>query len=116
MYEDKKWFVEVYFFYRINVGGGQWRPVALISLYSAPDPTLLKISSDMLLVCQYRGDDSLVLVEAQAIKSVIVMVPFMEKPEGGRPRHHNGQYFVIEKPGLSLAELGTEEGLEVLQG
>ena len=77
---------------------------------------LLKISSDMLLVCRYQGDDSLVLVEAQTIKSVIVMVPFMEKPEGGRPRRHDGWYFVVEKPGLSLAELGIEEGLEVLQG
>ena len=116
MYKDKERFAEVYFFYRIDIGGGQWRPVALISLYSAPDPTLLKISSDTLLVCRYRGDDSLVLVEAQAIKSVIAMVPFMEKPEGGRPRHHDGRYFVVEKPGLSLAELGIEEGLEVLQG
>ena len=65
MYEDKEQFVEVYFFYCINVGGGQWRPVALISLYSAPDPTLLKISSDTLLVCQYQGDDSLVLVRVR---------------------------------------------------
>ena len=70
----------------------------------------------MLLVCRYQRDDSLVLVEAQIIKSVIVMVPFMEKPKGGRPRCHDGRYFVVEKPGLSLAELGIEEGLEVLQG
>jgi hypothetical protein len=43
------------------------------------------------------------------------MIPFMEKPEGGRPRHHNGRFFVVEKPGLSLAELGVEEGLELPQ-
>jgi hypothetical protein len=66
-------------------------------------------------VCQYRGDHSLVLVEAQAIKSVVAMVPFMEKPGGGRQRHHNDRFFVVEKPGLSLAELGMEEGLEVPQ-
>ena len=116
MYEDKEQFAEVYFFYRISVEGDRWRPVALISLYSVPDPTLLKISSDMLLVCQYHGDDSLVLVEAQAIKSMVVMVPFMERPEGGRLRRHDGRYFIVEKPGLSLVELGMEEGLEVLQG
>jgi len=55
------------------------------------------------------------LVEAQAIKSVVAMVPFMERPEGDRPRCHGGRFFVVEKPGLSLVELGMEEGLEVLQ-
>ena len=64
-------------------------------------------------MCRYHGDNSLVLVEAQAIKSVVAMVPFMEKPEGGGPRYHNGRFFVVEQPGLSLAELGLEEGLEV---
>jgi len=91
-------------------------PVALISLYSAPDPHLLKISSDTLLVCRYHGDASLVLVTAQSIKSVVAMVPFMERAEGGRPRRHEGRFFVVEKPGLSLVELGMEEGLEVFQG
>ena len=104
----------MYSFYRASLGGDQWQPVALISLYSAPDPALLEISSGVLLVCQYHGDDSLILVEAQAIKSVVAMVPFMEKPEGGRLRRHNGRFFVIEKPSLSLAELG-EEGVEIPQ-
>lgn len=115
VYNSDEWFGEVYFFYRIGVEGDQWRPVALVSLYSVPDPILLKMSSDTLLVCQYRRDDSLVLVEAQAIKSVVAMVPFMEKFGDGGPRRHNGRFFVIEKPGLSLAELGMEEGLELPQ-
>ena len=43
------------------------------------------------------------------------MVPFIEKAEGGRPRRHDGRFYVGEQPGLSLAELGMEEGLEVPQ-
>jgi hypothetical protein len=116
VYNDEERFGEVYFFYRISVEGDQWRPVALISLYSAPDPALLRISSDTLIVCRYHGDDSLVLVEAQAIKSVVAMVPFIEKAEGGRPRRHDGRFYLAEQPGLSLAELGMEEGLELPQG
>ena len=113
IYNDEERFGEVYFFYRISIEGDQWRPIALISLYSAPDHDLLKISSDTLLVCWYHGDDALILVEAQAIKSVVAMVPFMEKPEGSELRCHNGRFFVVKKPGLSLAELGMEEELEV---
>ena len=86
-----------------------------MSLYSTPDLILLRISSETLFVCWYHKDDSLILVEPQAIKSIVAMVPFMEKPKGGRPRRHNDWFFVIEKPGLSLAELGMEEGLEILQ-
>jgi hypothetical protein len=71
------------------------------------------MSSGTLLVCHYRGENSLVLVDAQVIKSVVAMVPFMEKSDGGRPRRHNGRFFVVEKPGLSLAELGMEEGMEI---
>ena len=112
VYRNEERFGEVYFFYRISIGQNQWRPVALISLYSTPDPALLKVSSDTLLVCRYHGDESLILVDAQAIKSVVAMVPFMEKSVGGQPRRRNGRFFVVEKPGLSLAEMGMEEGLE----
>ena len=52
------------------------------------------------------------MVDAQAIKSVVAMVPFMEKSVAGQPRRQNGRFFVVEKPGLSLAEMGMEEGLE----
>lgn len=64
-------------------------------------------------MCHYGGDGTLVLVDAHAIKSVVAMVPFKEKPEAGGQRCHNGRFFVVEKPGLTLAELGMEEGLEV---
>ena len=67
-------------------------------------------------MCQYHGDDTLVLVKAQAIESVVAMIPFVEKPEGGRLRHHDGRFFAVEKPGLSLVELGMEEGVEIPQG
>ena len=66
-------------------------------------------------MCQYYGDNSLVLVEAEYIKSVIAMIPFMEKLEDDATRSHRGRFFVVEKPGLSLTELGMEEGLEVIQ-
>ena len=66
-------------------------------------------------MCRYHGDQSLVLVDAHAIKSVVAMVPFMERLGSGRQRRHNGRFFVVEKPGLSLAELGMEEGLELEQ-
>ena len=71
------------------------------------------MTSDVLVVCWYQGDKSLILVEAQAIKSLIAMFPFFEKAEGDRLRHHEGRFYVGEMPGLTLAELGMEEGDDV---
>lgn len=115
-YNKEERFAEVYFFYRICHEGDEWQPVALISLYSTPDPDILEMTSGVLAVCQYLGDDSLVLVEAQAIKSLIAMLPFLEKAEESRPRRHKGRFYVGEMPGLTLAELGMEEGEEALEG
>jgi len=112
-YNNEERFGEVYFFYRIHLKEDQWWPVALISLYSAPDPDILKTTSDVLVVCWYQGDESLVLVEAQAIKSSIAMFPFFEKAEEDRSRCHEGRFYIGEMPGLTLAELGMEEGDEV---
>ena len=97
----------MYFFYRASLRGDQWQPVTLISLYSAPDPALLEISSGVLLMCQYHGDDSLILVEAQAIKSVVAMVPFMEKPEalGARGQLPSGSMLSTWKVLKQFAQL-----------
>lgn len=116
IYNNEERFGEVYYFYRISLEGDLWQPVALISLYSTPDPDILETTSDILLVCRYQGDASLVLVEATAIKSLIAMVPFLEKAEGGRPRRHKGRFYLGEMPGLTLAELGMEVGDEPPEG
>lgn len=80
-----------------------------------PQPSSPNLSHWTRCSCQYHADDSLVLVDARAIEPVIVMISFMERPEGGRPRRHNGRFLVVEKPVLSWAELGVEEWLELPQ-
>jgi hypothetical protein len=55
------------------------------------------------MVCRYHGDDTLMVVDAKAIVSVVAMVPF--------PSAHTDscQFFVIEKTGLDVVELDDNE-------
>ena|ERR1700722_13520727 len=96
-------FAEVQFYFRINVNDAE-KQVALVSLFSQPEVALRTASHETLLVCSYCGDDTLVVVEAQAILSVIAMVPF---PSVGPD---SSKFFVVEKIGLDVVE--QEDGEE----
>ena len=60
--------------------------------------------------CRYFGDDALVIVEAFCILSVVAMVPH----ELTNSRDNDRHFFVVERPGLDVADLGgaSEKALE----
>jgi hypothetical protein len=70
---------------------------ALISCYDPPDKRLAEASSGALLVCQYRGNASLEVIQAKDITSCVAMVPF---------KNQENMFFVCEKMGLEVAFLG----------
>ena len=80
------------------------RAFALVSLYSPPNRYLLQKSSGALAVCEHRGDEALVVIEAKSILSVVAMVPFNFLLDG-----RNNQYFMIEKVGLDVVEADVPE-------
>jgi hypothetical protein len=80
--------------------------LALVSIYSTPDPILLEESSGALLVCRYKGIASLEVISVKHIASCIAMVPFKD-PDDGR-------CFVCEKMGLDVAFLAGSQEVEHL--
>ena len=72
--------------------------LALVSLYSRPDATLLQSSSNTLWSCQYQGVEGFRVVEVKSIMSVVAIVPL--------PHGDLGSCFVAEKLGLEVADLG----------
>ena len=74
----------------------------MISVYSEPHGELLKKSHGSFISCKYSGDDSLVVVDISCIQAVVAMVPHcLRSAEGDDDR-----FFLIEKPGLDVANLG----------
>lgn len=57
-------------------------------------------------MCRYGGDHTLVPVDTHAIKSVVTMVPFEEKPKAGGQRCHDGLFLsssaLLEEPLLPV--------------
>ena len=49
--------------------------LAIVSVYSEPDPDLLAISNGTLVSCQSFGDDALAAIDISCIQSVVAMVP-----------------------------------------
>jgi hypothetical protein len=83
--------------------------LALVSLYSRPDPTLLRVSVNTLWSCEYQGDSALKFVEVKCIQAVVAMIPHTPVIEGQEARE---RFFLVEKPGLDVAMMaGTEEAM-----
>jgi hypothetical protein len=103
-------FAEVRFFFGALVKGERLT-LALVSLYSPPNPALLSDSYNTLWSCQYHGSDSFQVVNVKQIVSVVAMVPLpAEVTESGDSGEEDEEsYFVVEKPGLEIFYLGGVE-------
>jgi hypothetical protein len=79
--------------------------LALISIYSKPDPTLLHLSVSTLWSCKHLGDSALRFIDIKSIQSVVAMIP--HRPTiGGQSCD---RFFLVEKPGLDIALMGGIE-------
>jgi hypothetical protein len=83
--------------------------LALVSLFSKPDESLLSLSVKMLWSCEYQGDNLLRFINIKTIQAVVAMIPHrVEIP--GFPLSE--RFFLIEKPGLDVAMMASvEEGV-----
>jgi len=70
----------------------------LVSLYTAPDATLLARSHGTLWCCGYQAESELRVIPAKSIISVVAMVPLKDD-----------RFFVVEKLGLEVAYMGGVE-------
>ncbi len=95
-------FGEIYFYFRCRCDGKE-TTLAIISVYSQPNPILLTESHGSYASCQYFGDDNLVAVDVRCIESVIAMVPH-SPPYSNDHEHH---FFLVERPGLDIINLGS---------
>jgi hypothetical protein len=97
---------EVYFFIHLCYNGDERAPM-LVSLFSNPDPTLLRLSINTLWSCESLGDSALKFIDVKCIHAIMAMIPHAPAI-GEQPAHE--QFFLIEKPGFDVAVIsGIEE-------
>ncbi|KAM6493434.1 hypothetical protein JOM56_011568, partial [Amanita muscaria] len=111
---DNIHYAEVLYFFSRHICQ-EVRALAMVSLYSLPDPTLEKDSSGTLSVCQSLGKSSIMVIDATTIELVVGMIPFpLQNSEKNQPETSNryfNTFYVAEKPctGISIAELSEIE-------
>ena len=90
---------EVRFFIHV-ITDEEEKGLALVSLYTLPNPTLLKASMNTLWSCAYQGDAALKFIDVKTIRSVVSMIPHSPSI-GGRDAEE--RFFLVEKPGFDVA-------------
>ena len=83
---------------------GEMQVFALISIYSPPNQYFLGYSHRTLIACRYQGKTMQVVIDMKSIVSVVAMVPFQYQID-----RLDNCYFMIEKIGLDIIEVDTEE-------
>ncbi|THH20286.1 hypothetical protein EW146_g1041 [Bondarzewia mesenterica] len=84
-------------YYFILIVDGIKKAVAMVSLYSDPNPDLLKQSYGTYWSSKHQGDTALRVIDYHTIKSVVAMVPIADR------------YFLVKKLGLEIVRLGGSE-------
>lgn len=114
--DDEVRIAEVRFFVQINTArdsvlsaDGRDLGLALVSLFSKPDESLLSLSMKTLWSCEYQGDNSLRFINVKNIQAVVAMIPHRVEIPG---LLSSERFFLVEKPGLDVAMMtGVEDGV-----
>ncbi|KAI0058691.1 hypothetical protein BV25DRAFT_1188194 [Artomyces pyxidatus] len=106
-------FAEVQFYFSVIVNSVE-HPLALVSLFSPPDPNMLEKSLGAVWSCRYQGAAGLRVVPIKCITSVVAVVPF---PLGAHTQVRaiaERPHFIVEKMGLDVAYMGGHEEIEAI--
>jgi len=80
--------------------------LALVSLFSKPDESLLSISVNTLWSCEYQGDNALQFIDVKTIQAIVAMIPHRVEILGFPLSEC---FFLVEKPGLDVAVMACVE-------
>ena len=82
---------------------GTIQALAMVRLYSLPDPGYYSKSYGALIVCRRGNEQATRVIEATSIQSVVAMPKFPLLPsEVGVIPSPDELYYVVEKPGLDV--------------
>ncbi|KAJ3899660.1 hypothetical protein F5879DRAFT_810558, partial [Lentinula edodes] len=95
-------FAEVHFFFHLAITENNTCTLAMVTLYTEPNPLLLCLSSSALWSCEHGDVDATRVVNVTEIEAVIAMVPHSTEFLG---EDWKDRVFVVEKPGLDIARI-----------
>ena len=92
--------METCFYFQAKVEGTK-ETLTLCSIYSLVDHDLREYTHGTLNICNYKGEDNLIVIRVTSIILVVAMVPVRNQVEG-----LCRQYFLVEKFALGVVDTG----------
>lgn len=100
-------FAEVSFYFQLPItvdGESKDKTYALVSRYSPPHAEMLKKSYNTYWSCTHGRVENMEIIPVERILSVVSIIPHKLFEDDSEQR-----YFVVEKPGLDIADIGGVE-------
>ncbi|KAJ7675416.1 hypothetical protein B0H14DRAFT_2423736 [Mycena olivaceomarginata] len=101
---------EVQYFFRYQVEHNTPTPLAMVSVFAAPDRDLLQESFGTLWAARHRGPAGMRIILAKDVLSVVAMIPFPSNRgtsvEAERKLH--GLHFLYEKMGVDSSGISSQ--------
>ena len=99
------------FYFYIRFGDNRY-PLAMVTMFSLPDPDVLAASSETVYLCeQLAPREGLVVIPVTAIHSVVSMFPEMRVTDDGRITE-TGKFSLMRHAFLELAPFSNGELFE----
>ncbi|TBU52199.1 hypothetical protein BD310DRAFT_789821, partial [Dichomitus squalens] len=87
--------------------------LAMVSIFTPPDPAILRDTYGALIACRYAGDRSREVITVKDIVSVVAMLPLAPRREEAEdPRAaelYSNRFYVVERLGFDMSSIGREE-------
>ncbi|KAJ3810033.1 hypothetical protein F5876DRAFT_65983 [Lentinula aff. lateritia] len=100
--DGKLEFAEAHFFFHLAITENDTRTLAMVTLYTEPNPLLLRLSSSALWSCEHGNVDATRVVNVTEIEAVIAMVLHSTEFLG---EEWKDRIFVVEKLDLDVARM-----------
>lgn len=82
--------------------------LAVVQIFALPDPNILKESYGTLHVCQFPGEEGVVVVDAKSVTDVVGMIPFTRPVQEGGELNQR-EFFPIEKISLASTQIAEDD-------
>ncbi|TBU31544.1 hypothetical protein BD311DRAFT_737524 [Dichomitus squalens] len=86
--------------------------LAMISVFTPPDPAIVRDTYGTLLACRYQGDASRKVIDVKRIKALIAMIPLPPRREEAEDpcaaELYSNRFFVVERLGFDSSMIGRE--------
>lgn len=87
--------------------GSERKPLAVVSFYGEHHEELYQASSKTYVTMQHLGNSDVRVIDIESIQSVVMLAPDQQYANLHRDGSELNRYYLMEKPGLKLMEMGV---------